>query len=399
MSKVPDSQQRMRHYSATRSLITTIILITVVPSISLVSVNFILTHHLYPYLSLEAKAKTITGSDQKDLNTSSHQPLEARHSSTTLDPRQILWSQEDTALLNTPGGDLPIAHIGQNFALKPIGDTASVNGKLWYHVQWSTPEEANSGWVSATAVTFTSPGKVPGNADFDVLSPDLAAYLGSLGSNAGAVVYDMTRQRYYTYNSNGQFITASSIKVPIMLTFLDMLESQGRQIDDQQMDLLTTMIENSNNDSASELYYNEIGGATGITNFMQKVGISGLQPDATAWGYSLITPQAMVDLLTDLYQGKILTAQDRTLALNLMENVESDQQVGVGDTAPSQATVAMKDGWVTGPDNLWAMNTSGIVITGKETYIISVYTQEQPTLGDGQATVRKVCSAVATDLA
>lgn len=398
MSERTGSHQKRTFSPIARSIITTVILLTVVPGIALVSTNFILTRHLYPY-PMEAKAKTIKSINQGILDTSSHQPLGASSPSITLNSQQALWSQEDTALYKTPGGDLELAHIGQNFPLTLVGDIASVNGKQWYHVQWSAPEGINSGWVQAAAVTFTSPGNVPANADFDVLSPDLAAYLSNLGSNAGAVVYDLTRQRYYTYNSNGQFLTASSMKVPIMLTFLDMLESQGQQIDDQHMNLLTTMIENSNNDSASELYFNEIGGATGITNFMQKVGISGLQPDATAWGYSLITPQAMVNLLTYLYQGKILTAQDRTLALNLMENVEADQQSGVGDTAPSQATVAMKDGWVPGPDNLWAMNTSGIVTIGKETYIISVYTQEQPSLAAGQAIVRKVCSAVATDLA
>ena len=78
-----------------------------------------------------------------------------------------------------------------------------------------------------------------------------------------------------------------------------------------------------------------------------------------------------------------------------MKNVEPDQRVGVGDTAPPNATVALKDGWVTGYDGLWAVNSSGIVTVGKETYIISVYTQEQQTLGDGESITRKVCGMVA----
>ncbi len=40
-----------------------------------------------------------------------------------------------------------------------------------------------------------------------------------------AVVYDMTHQRYYTYNAPAQFIAGSSMKVPIMLTFLDLLDT------------------------------------------------------------------------------------------------------------------------------------------------------------------------------
>jgi hypothetical protein len=186
------------------------------------------------------------------------------------------------------------------------------------------------------------------------------------------------------------------MKVPIMLTFFDMIEQQQRQPTDQEMQLLTTMIENSNNDSASTLYYNEIGQGAAVSDYMQKIGVTGLSPSDAAWGYSLITPQTMVNLLTDLYEGKILTAPDRALALNLMEHIESDQQVGVGDTEPRGARVAMKDGWVIESDNLWAMNTSGIVKAGKEVYIISVYTQEQPSLDAGQAIARHMCSAIAS---
>ena len=156
------------------------------------------------------------------------------------------------------------------------------------------------------------------------------------------------------------------------------------------------MIENSNNDSAETLYNAEVGDAPGVASYMQRIGIKGLKPYPYAFGWSLITPMAMVNLLTELYEGKILTAHDRNLALDLMENIEYDQQVGVGDTAPDGATVAMKDGWVIGPDGLWAMNSSGIVTMGQETYIISVYTTGQTFLGDEQAIARHVCNTVAT---
>lgn len=213
-----------------------------------------------------------------------------------------------------------------------------------------------------------------------------------------AAVYDVTRGRYYTYNAPNQFVTGSSMKVPIMLTFLNMIERQGRRPTSHEMWLLTTMIENSNNDSASALYYGEIGGAAGVRSFMQRIGIGGLYPNPNAWGWSLITPWTMVNLLTLLYKGRILTAHDRHLALYLMENVEADQQVGVGDTAPRGAIVAMKDGWVPAPDGLWAVNSSGIVMFGRETYIIAVYTKDNPSLGAGQNLVRQVSRTVASRL-
>ena len=314
-----------------------------------------------------------------------------------ISPAQTIWSQGETTLLDAPSTGHVVAHVGQDFPLTLLGDATWKMGMLWYHVQWAVPKRTTTGWVPAAAITFTSPGSVPGWASFDVLSPDLAAYLDSIGDNVNTVVYDVTRQRYYSYHANAQFITGSAIKAPIMLTFLDMVEQQHRQPNAYEMALLTTMIENSNNDSASVLYLNEIGGAAGVTRFLQRIAITGLDPYPGAnFGWSVTTPLAMVKLLTHLYDGSILTASDRQLALYLMEHIQSNQQAGVGDTAPSGATVAMKDGWVVGPDGLWDMNSSGIVTVGQETYIISVYTQDQYSLENGQAIVRYVCGSVAS---
>lgn len=309
---------------------------------------------------------------------------------------QPVWTQRETVLLDTANTQRVLAHVGQDFPLTLSGDTIWTGSTLWYHAQWSIPKSKRSGWVSASSITFQSPSNTSVGASFDALSPTLASYLSNLGPNTGVVAYDVTRQRYYSYNSSTLFLSASSMKVPIMLTFLDMLEKQDREPDNDEMNFLTTMIENSNNDSASALYFNSINGSQGITSYMQKIGVIGLNSDDDAWGYSQITPQAMVNLLTLLHNGKILNSNHRALALNLMQNVETDQQVGVGDTAPANANVALKDGWVTDTDNLWAVNSSGIVTVGNETYIVSAYTQEQSSLDDGQTILRTICGNIAS---
>jgi beta-lactamase class A len=309
--------------------------------------------------------------------------------------QQAAWAQTNTALLGAPGTGATVAHVGQDFPLTLPGNSAWNNGMLWYQAQWTTPRATYQGWAAASDLTFTSPGNVPGWASLDALSPDLAAYLAGTNGSVGVAIYDITRQRYYTSDDDGQFTTGSSVKVPIMLTLLDLTESEGREPDDGEMTLLTTMIENSNNDSAAALYYGEVGGADGVGSYMQRIGISGLDLDPDAFGWSTITPMTMVNLLTKLYDGTILTASDRQLALSLMEQIEPDQQIGVGDTSPPGATVAMKDGWVIGPDGLWTMNSSGIVSDGSETYIISVYTEDQNALPDGWSITEHVCGTVA----
>jgi hypothetical protein len=247
-------------------------------------------------------------------------------------------------------------------------------------------------------INLALPTTTSANISMDALSPALTAHLAHEGNNVGAAVYDITHQRYYAYNANAQFIMASSIKVPIVLAFLGMIEKQGRILNAQERSLLRTMIENSNNDSASELYYHKIAGAAGIVNLLRRTHITGLVPAPDAWGYSLTTPFAMMNLLTLLYQGTMMTAQNRNLTLGWMEHIETDQRAGVGDTAPEKARVAMKNGWVPGPDGLWAVNSSGIVNLGQETYIIAVYAQKQQALANGQAILQQICRAVASSL-
>jgi hypothetical protein len=57
----------------------------------------------------------------------------------------------------------------------------------------------------------------------------------------------------------------------------------------------------------------------------------------------------------------------------------------------------MKDGWLNYPDpNVWNLNTSGIVVAGKVTYIVSVYSQNQP--GEDWSKVDHICALVAKAL-
>ena len=263
-----------------------------------------------------------------------------------------------------------------------------------------TRQSASRKWYPSLSITvvlmLSIIGAVSGGIFFPVKHAYASAYQG--GGIMNTYVYDLTRNRYYNYNVTQQFITASSMKVPIMLTFFDMIERQGRGPTNHELYLLSTMIENSNNDSASALYYGEIGGANGVTRYMQKIGVSGLWANPHAWGYSLIYPSTMVQLLIRLYRGSILTAHNRNLALYFMEHVQADQRVGVGDTAPRGATVALKDGWVVGPDGYWVMNSSGIVTLGRETYVIASYTRDDSSLLAGQNIVRQICARVAAQL-
>jgi beta-lactamase class A len=328
------------------------------------------------------------------------------------DPGTSLWAKNDLAVYSAPGAASAIrAHEAMGFAFTATGRAAWSAETLWYEVSWHASDTLEGGWVRAVDVSFSavnpatpaSSARAPGgwiasSGAGVLLWAGLNAYVATLGGKAGFAAYDVTRDAWYGYNQQTPFIMASSSKVVIMLTLLSETEAQRREPNGSEMYLLATMIENSNNDSAQALF-DEIGGAPAMSAFLARAKVRGIQPNADAWGYSTTTPQAMVQLLALLYGGQVLTANDRSLALGLMRQVEPDQRTGVGDTAPAGATVALKDGWVPGPDGLWAVNSSGIVTLGRETYIIAVYTHHDSSLGQGWAITQQIASMAARLLA
>jgi hypothetical protein len=122
--------------------------------------------------------------------------------------------------------------------------------------------------------------------------------------------------------------------------------------------------------------------------------VTGYVSNPYGWGWASLPPLGQMQVLTLLQEGNVLTAHDRAYALNLMSHIEPDQDMGVGETLPPGATVAMKDGWVPAPDGLWAINTSGIVTAGSETYIIVVYTAHQSDYDGAWNITRHVCKVV-----
>ena len=216
-------------------------------------------------------------------------------------------------------------------------------------------------------------------AGLDALSPELASYVarqGSQGSTMGVAIYDLTRNRSYVYNETTTFTLASSAKVYILCAYLDWLERQHRAPSGTEWSEMTRMIEESDNNAAQWLY-NRIGQATGQARYLTSIGITDYLGRGYDWGWAQLSPADMVRILTLLQNGQILSATDREFALSLLGHVELGRW-GVGDTAPRDARVYMKDGWVTGPDGRWAQNSSGIVVVGGETYVISIYTAHLP---------------------
>lgn len=242
-------------------------------------------------------------------------------------------------------------------------------------VATAPPTPATSTPTAPTSSVPERPAEMQ-TSGLGALSPELASYVARQGSTMGIAIYDLTRNRSYAYNDTTTFTLASSAKVYILCAYLDWVERQHRAPSGYERSEMTLMIEESDNNAAQWLY-NRIGQEAGQARYLARIGITDYVGRGYDWGWARLSPADMVRILTLLQTDQILSAGDHAFALSLLGHVELGRW-GVGDTAPPGARVYMKDGWVTGPDGRWAQNSSGIVVVGGETYIISVYTAHQP---------------------
>ena len=313
-------------------------------------------------------------------------PTDSPTPSPTIRTSGPAWTTKAVAVYPKATDDGAVqVNLGAAFPVTLTSKSATVEGATWDEITWQTPGRHATGWVPAAAVTLTQPEGMA-TAAINALDEDLGEYLAKLGNRIGVVA---TRT----------YFVASSIKVPILLTFLTQLEAKKREPTAHEQSLMRTMIENSNNTSASALYA-AIGEGKGLNAFMKSVGISGLTPHVYgtpgSWGHSTISATTMVALLTKLHDGSVLNDAHRALALGYMSHIDSAGRVGIGDSSPKGAKWWMKDGWTTALDGTGTsvVNTSGIVTLGAETYILSVYTNGDRGYAAGWKIVRHVSSIV-----
>lgn len=309
------------------------------------------------------------------------------------------WTTRSLALLTRAGDDRTVAaHVGKAFPMVLTARHRTVGDDLWVEARWETPGRSGTAWVPSGAVTRTDPKRTAA-ASLDALDADLYRYLRPFGTRVGIEVWDRTRATIYTHNAERQYLVASSIKVAVLCAVLARIEKERREPTTQERALLSAMITRSDNDAAAHFYV-YLGDAPALTAYMKRIGVTGFtaSPGWRGLGWSTITPAAQVRLFDLLRQGKLLDAKHTKYALDLLRHVIPEQRVGVGTTAPKGADVAMKIGWATGPDDLWVMNSSGIVTYEGVTYVIAVYTDRDATLEEGFEIVEHVCGAIADAL-
>jgi beta-lactamase class A len=209
-------------------------------------------------------------------------------------------------------------------------------------------------------------------------------------------VYNLDTGQLSLYRPGAVEYTASVVKVDILATLLHQAEQQGTEITVEEQDLATTMIENSDDDAATDLW-DDIGQQTGLASFDSLIPLPDTVPGADGyWGETTTTGADQVDLLRELVQPSSLLEQSaQSYELGLMENVESDQAWGVNSGAPAGVTVALKNGWLPLEDNSdWQVNSIGWVDGEGRDYLIAVLTKNNETEASGIAAIEGLSQLV-----
>lgn len=176
------------------------------------------------------------------------------------------------------------------------------------------------------------------------------------------------------------FDTASIVKVDILAALLLTAQDEGRELTASERAAAATMIENSDNASATRLLQ-VVGGESALDAANERLGLTGTTA-SHAWGLSQTTAADQVRLLESVFaegsdESGALSADSRAYVQELMGQVEADQRWGV---SAAGTDALLKNGWMPRTTTgLWDINSVGRVESGGRTYLVAV-------LSDGHAT-------------
>lgn len=245
---------------------------------------------------------------------------------------------------------------------------------------------------SSTSTTTTDPDEATGL----FTTSSISGYLDAHDSDINAAVYDIDDGASSLYRPGALEYTASIVKVDILATLLQQAQKSGDGLSDEEQDLATTMIENSDDDAASDLW-DDIGQQAGLAAYNSLIPLKSTVPGTDGhWGGTTTTAADQVSLLRQIVQtSKILDPASQGYELGLMENIESDQAWGVTAGVPSGVTVALKNGWLPlEDDGDWQVNSIGWIDGDGRDYVIAVLSKDNSTEADGIDTIEGLSKLV-----
>jgi hypothetical protein len=266
----------------------------------------------------------------------------------------------------------------------------------------SAPRRRPPNTPSSTPAPSASHGPVPRR---DPFGPSAAALAANSPGTVLAAVYDVSTGQTWTLGHGRPQDEASIVKVDILETLLARYRTSGSALPAAYAPTAREMIEYSDNDAATTLWY-AAGGPARIRSYNAAVGLHHTSPSRCVdcpgfpwpgWGLTTTTPSDQIALLRQLIKPSLLlTAGQRRYILRLMEQVTPSQRWGVSDGVPRGATVALKNGWLplTSTDDDWQVNSIGWVSGAGRDYLLAVLTTGNPTEQAGIDTIGRLAAGI-----
>jgi hypothetical protein len=231
------------------------------------------------------------------------------------------------------------------------------------------------------------------------LAAAVAALVRGDGGHVAVAVDDLTTGVQAAYDGRAHFITASIVKVDILATLLYQVQRAGQAPTAAEQAVATTMIENSDNDSASDLYAQD-NGPQGIATANHVFGLRETTVGTGGyWGLTSTTPDDQVRLLRTIFtRPSALTPGSQGYIKGLMSHVETDQQWGVPAAADPGTGFMVKNGWLPNP-TLWEVNSIGDIVHDHQRMLIAVLSDDNTGEYSGIALIEEVARKAAQAMA
>jgi hypothetical protein len=240
----------------------------------------------------------------------------------------------------------------------------------------------------------------------DPFGPAAASYLSGRAGTVLAAVYDLRTGRSWRLGQGPPQAEASIVKLDVLETLLaERADGDGTGLSASDRTLAGQMIEDSDNDAATSLWY-AVGGAASIRSFNARAGLVHTVPSSCVvcpgfawpgWGLTTTTPEDQIALLRQLVTpSSVLPRAARQYALSLMEDVTPSQRWGVSGGVPVQVTVALKNGWLPlrGAASDWQINSVGWISGGGRNYLMAVLSTGNPSEQYGIDTIDELAAMV-----
>jgi beta-lactamase class A len=236
----------------------------------------------------------------------------------------------------------------------------------------------------------------------DPLAAAAASYVSQRTGTVLAAVYDLRTGQTWRLGEGRAQPAASVVKLDILEA---LLAQQRSGLSPPNRSLAQLMIEDSDNDAATSLWY-AAGGAAGLQAYNEAAGLTGTSPSPCVecagfawpgWGLTTTDPDDQITLLKELIgPGALLTPAERGYALSLLENVTPSQRWGVCGGVPAQVTVALKNGWLPldTADTDWQINSVGWISGEGSDYLMAVLSTGNPTEQYGIDTIDQLGAIV-----